>query len=683
MSANRFTLRELFNIAGLPLPDTCSDSFDELIGEISTSNNWKEPLSSGMRLMVVFRLESVTSEQLTSFVNDGGLLITYKPQVDINGNPLRMIVLPFKKIQSLWSALGAYLRDLYNIPVIAITGSVGKTTTTNLIEGILSEKYKVFSTKGNLNNCEFIVREMIRALDSTYTLHVQEIGGGGIGIAARSAAMLEPNMFVITNVLPHHMNRYRTIEKVTEDKTSLDAYARPNAVGIVNIDNDELREHRYVHRVVTCGILHKEADYIAENIRQEGAYLRLDIVGKEDRFPVEISIPGKHNAYNVLLAAVTALENGVDKETIQRGLKNYHSDFIRQNLTTISGRTFLIDCFNHSVDSIRMALTFSQEIIVPKGRKKIAILGGENSLGDKAYEVNYNLGLTLDQYDTIDEFIFYGLPPTTDRTKVDFVGDAYAVYEGALHAVKGRKISYCSNREEIARKLAFETVPGDFIMLKGIIHLPLWPAVDIAFGTALTIRSETMIVVYNVSKGQTTGVFYDYVKGVNVTHVPLKQGKLSIPNKIGGQPVFRISSNAFRNNEQINRVEFGKSLKNIGACSFMGCSNIRNLKIPKNVLHLEEYCFADCTQLESVELRAVEHISSKSFSNCNQLQRVYLSSRCQYIAEDAFHNCIGWRIISSEPSEYVEAWAKNHHVPFSVEVSKNPLQKAFNYIKTK
>jgi len=656
-----FTIRKLFQIAELPEPKAFKDLLDQPITEISTSNKWKKVGAPGLRVMVGFTFERVSIDTYLKMIDEGVIVISYKQIYDKDNRPVKMILLSnFDEMAKLWSSIGRYISEFFSLPTIAITGSVGKTTVTSLIENIFKEKYKVFSTSGNLNNTEYIVREMVRYFDETYSIHIQEIGGGVPGSVERVAGMLKPDIFVITNILPHHLTRYKLFENIVKDKTSLDKYTNKQGCGVINIDDNALADHQYTHNVITCGITHLDADYVGKNIRQEGTWLKLDVCFNGNAVPVEVNIPGKHNAINILLAFATAKEYGIDTSTICKGLKKYRSDLIRQNIMNLSGRIFYVDCFNHSVDSMRAALNFMQEYEITSANRKIAVLGGENDLGDKEFSVNYEFGLTLENYDSIDEFIFFG--PSINATAKDKnrIGDAFAVFQGAQRVLRFRKISYYSDREALAEKLFMDTKPGDLILLKGVVHKPLWPVIDIAFGSGLTMRSGVVPVTHKVSDEESTGVYYEYVKGVNVLDARINQGLLSIPNTIGEKPVFRVGREAFKNNASISSIDFGNSLVNIGVKSFEGCEKIMDLKIPPNVLHIEREAFAEIKNLTHIVMDGVEHIASRAFADCKALQIVELTQRCLFIAEDAFENCGDFVLISD--SEYVKKWAEKHHI---------------------
>lgn len=659
----KISLGQLFDLANLKRPEVFTELFDTEIQEFATDNNWIDYQAAGLKVLFAIEPKKTSLASFEKLVNEGVIVITHRPIIDSAGNPLKLIVLEnYDQLRKMYLCLGKYIRAQFTCPTVAITGSVGKTTTTDFVEQIFKYEYNVFSTKGNLNSLEYIVREMGRKMSPEHNLHIQEIGGGVIESVSRVASIVNPDYFIITTILPHHMNLYRTFENIIADKTSLDEYAKDDAVGIVNIDNDAIREHNFKHKIVTCGIEHKEADYVAENIRQVADKLVVDIVHNGKTVTISASIPGKHNAYNMLLAYALAVEKGVKTETIIKAFSEYRSGFIRQNLTDISGRTMLIDCFNHSVDSIKAGLQFVQDSSVNEGNRKIAIIGGENALGEGHFRVNYNLGLSLGQYDTIDEFIFFGCPVGTEEKEVDRIGDAYAVYEGAKRSLRNKKISYCSSREEIAEWLHRETIPGDIILFKGIIHYPLWPAIDIAFGTALTLRSNTVIVSNRVKDKYASGVFYKYINEINLATVFGLNDTLRIPNTVSNIPVFRLGRVSFRGKTNIENIDFGMSLKNIGVRAFEGCTGIKTITVPVNVLHVDEHAFCNCTNLTEISFKGVEHIEAGAFEGCTSLKKVCLPENCYHLDENVFEGCSGFTIYSK--SKYVQKWAEEHSCQF-------------------
>lgn len=659
----KITFGQLFDIAKIKRPDVFTEFFDSDIQEIATDNNWMNYSAEGLKVLFVFDYDRMSADAYEKLAKDGVVIISYKPVLASDGSAIKAVVLTdFIQLRTVWVALGKYIRSQFDIHTIAITGSVGKTTTTAFLEQIFKYEHNVFSTQGNRNNLEYIVREMGRNLSPLNTIHIQEIGGGVINSVSRVASVVRPDLFIITTILPHHMNRYKTFENVIADKTSLDIQAKKGAKGIINIDNDALREHVFKHEIITCGIEHKEADYVAENIRQIKDKLVVEVLHKGERVTISASIPGKHNAYNMLLAYAAANEYGISRQNILKGFSEYKSDLIRQNLTDISGRTMLIDCFNHSVDSIKAALSFANEADVEEENRKIAIIGGENALGPKNYTVNFELGTALNRYDNIDEFVFFGCPVGTDEKEIDRVGNAYAVYEGAKTVLDNKKLSYCSSRKEISQKLRKETKPGDFIVLKGIIHYPLWPAVDLAFASALTIRSNTMVVTEKLQTNKASGVFYKYIEGVNLLSSAVIGCSLFIPERIKGKPVVRLDLRDINGKTKIRNVFFPGSLTNIGVKAFEGCIGLREVFIPKNVIHIDEYAFSGCNNLKVLIASGVEHIEVNAFMNCKSLRKVYLPETCVHIDDSAFAGCGRLTLISE--SRYVEQWAKTHSIAY-------------------
>lgn len=157
------------------------------------------------------------------------------------------------------------------IPTIGITGSIGKTTIA-FVRNMFSERGKVFVSGGNLNVWYLFINQMIKRFDNTYKYHIQEVGRGRPGLVEEPAKVLNSDAFCITNILPHHLNNYKGIDGVFYYKTSFDRASKLDAFVVMNID-DRLRNFKFNHRVITCGIEHEEADYVAYNVKQIGAWL--------------------------------------------------------------------------------------------------------------------------------------------------------------------------------------------------------------------------------------------------------------------------------------------------------------------------------------------------------------------------------------------------------------------------
>lgn len=659
----QFTLNKIAAISGgiIEVPPCFQQIADEPIAVISSYRITPNP-EKGLNVRFLPQYNQSNYAKYVSEAENGVVIISHKELVDTEGNRLPMILLPtIRDVQNVLLSLGAYIKKVFPMPTIALTGSVGKTTTTLFMESIFRQRNRVFVSGRNLNISEAIIERMFEGFGPDYDFHIQETGGGGPGVVENSAKFLTPDAFALLNVYPHHVDKYKTLDGIFQDKSSLDRHAKSNAFGVINIDDDTLREQKYNHRIVTCGITHKEADYVAENIRQDGVYLRMDIVHNGISVPIQINIPGVHNAYNAVIAFAMAKEWGLTDQEIQDGFSSYRSVGIRQNLCEIAGRTMYIDCFNIAVDSIRSCMATLDSLEPKPGCRRIAVLGGENALGENSFPVNYSVGLEMAQY-RADEFIFVGLPESEPPEVVNRHGDGRSVFEGARRVVRDRPVTFFEDLGLLADKLMRETKPGDVILFKGIFRLPLFAAIDRAFGTSILL-SEPLFAKQLWTSKSFSAHYYKEINGANIIRCKCLDSEIEIPDTIIGKPVYRVGANVFKNRESLNNIKFGKSLQNLGTQSFMGCAGLTALTIPKNVIYIEAKAFADCTGLKDVHLKGVLHVEREAFAGCKNLKTVSFTDSCQTIENDVFAGCPKVKIIAPKGS-VAHRYALEHGIKF-------------------
>ena len=483
-----FTLRKIASIVkDFPIPSCFEDKLDTPIDDLTHRTFSRTSSLRPFRVLFLTVYDSNHHSEYVQYAKEGCVLVTNMPLLDADGTELPTVHMnDIWDVRNAYDALGRYMKNVFPMPTIGVTGSIGKTTTVLFMQYIFAERYKVFVTGRNRNIANEIVHRMMTHYGPDYEFHIQETGGGSPKLVERSAHILDADAFCITNILPHHLDKYGDLDGVLEDKSSYDRLAKPGAFGVVNWDDDLLRNYKYHSRPVTCGIQHTDADYVAADIRQNGALLEMNIIHGDETVPIRIHIPGLHNAYNALFAFAMAKEWGMTNQEIQDGFLKYTSGSIRQSLREVSGRYLYIDCFNVSADSIKSCLRTLDGIKIPATNRRIAVLGGENALGDQAYPVNFEIGLQLSQYHA-DEFIFVGKGNDASAHDLNYYGHAHAVYEGARYVIKDRKVSYYDNLADAAEKIARDTKPGDAILFKGIFRLPFFSIIDRAFGTSYTI----------------------------------------------------------------------------------------------------------------------------------------------------------------------------------------------------
>lgn len=360
-----------------------------------------------------------------------------------------LVIFVVKDTLVAYQELARFHRRRFAIPVVAVTGSVGKTSTRNMVAQVLSQKYNVLQTEKNFNN-EIGLPKTLLALTADHEACVVEMGMRGLGQIAELAAIAEPTIGVVTNVGKSHIELLGSQENIAKAKCELVEAIGPDGTAILNQDDPFVTAmaDRCRGKVVGYGI--------TSNAMVRGS--RITCNEKGVRFTcrffdqvMDISIPviGEHNVYNALVAIAVGRILGLIEHQLQRGLSQYHGMAMRQELVNIGEYTFVNDAYNANPASMSEALrTLS---LLTKGRK-IAVLGGMLELGDWTKIEHEKIGkeaanLQLDGLITLGEPAQY----IADAAKKEGLSPVYTV----------------SSHEEAADVLQSIIQPGDTILLKG------------------------------------------------------------------------------------------------------------------------------------------------------------------------------------------------------------------------
>lgn len=658
-----FTLESICKIINAALPKGFEDIKKEIIGEFWLDDIPSKKLTDKDQLQILFISNQFLSDEnkLKKIIDQKRIKIISEQGIYCENRPVVSIVV--ENVNEAWCKIGRYMKETFPMPTIGITGSIGKTTTVRLAQNVFSEKYRVWVSGLNRNVSSLVIRKMMRDYGPDFNFHIQEVGGGDIGRVERMASFLNTDAFGITGIeTMHHLDKYKNTVNLVYDKTSFDRYGKKNQIGVINADDDILPYQTFKSNIVTYGIKNKDADFVGQNIHQNGSYLEFDVNDHKELVHIKIQIPGVHNVYNALMVFALAKHFGMENEDIKKGFLRYRSSGIRQSIRDIAGRTLYIDCFNVCQASIKSCCETLSKIEVNEGKRRIAVLGGENALGEFSYKVNYETGQMLSQYKNIDEFIFVGIDHNVSDKIIDYYGNGKALYEGAksIPFLNNRSI-FINDLKKLSNYLKYNTMPGDIILFKGIYRLPLFLAIDLAFGTSYLSRNvnfkptETMQI--NIE-----GQYYELLDGVVLSKFEneQEQERVILPEYISNKKIIRIGTNLFRNSK-IRHIEIPNSINNIGSCAFLN-SSLREINLPKSVINIEYGAFAKCNELIYANLQNVETIGDSSFKNCAKLERVLISDNVKSISDNAFQGCEKLTIIASKNS-YAYKYAINHGIP--------------------
>lgn len=282
--------------------------------------------------------------------------------------------------------LAKYYRDTLNIKIIGITGSTGKTSTKDLVAAVLSEKYKVFKTKGNFNN-EVGLPLMIFNLDNSYDIAVLELGMSNLGEIHRLSRVSNPDIGIITNIGLSHIENLKTRENILKAKMEITDFFSDKNILILNGDNDLLSTVSYdKYKIIKTGI-ENDYNFTASGIIIGDSNIKFNIIENNVLIYEKFVVPvlGRHNVLNSLLAIATARELNMDYKDINKGFNNLEATSMRLDILKFDRFTIINDAYNASPDSMKAALDVLKDF---KGGRKIAVLGTMKELGDESYDAH-------------------------------------------------------------------------------------------------------------------------------------------------------------------------------------------------------------------------------------------------------------------------------------------------------
>ena len=285
--------------------------------------------------------------------------------------------------------IAAYYRSLFTIPFVGITGSVGKTSTKELVSSVLAQKYKVHKTAGNFNN-ELGVPLTVFGLEEYHEAAVIEMGISGFGEMTRLSEIVRPDISVITNIGNCHLENLGDRDGVLKAKTEMFANLNDGAAIILCHDDDKLRTITEYKGITPIFYGTDPSDeYYADDIRElllDGVSCKLHHGGTT----IEVTIPamGRHNVLNALCAMAVGERLGLNADEIKRGIESFRNVGSRNRVLQIRGMTVIDDCYNANPNSVKAGIDTLSNF---PGRK-VALLGDMKELGKNELSLHRVVG---------------------------------------------------------------------------------------------------------------------------------------------------------------------------------------------------------------------------------------------------------------------------------------------------
>lgn len=277
----QLTLKRFFEIAGLPFPEKFEALADHPVSDFTADPRRLTPDSVFMYWQVGPLSSGYAEDPLERAVSTGCLCIITNEPCDFENSLLITDTNEdgYSIITDAYIRASHYIRSIHKSKVIALTGSVGKTSTKEMIEAVLRAHYKnPLVSKGN-NNSMFSITRNIQKLKRPTNVYLQEVGAFAPRTIEISAKQLEADMAVYTNIGVSHVESYGSREELAKDKLSLSTYGKPDGLAFVNYDDEILMSHPFTQKVITYSLRNEEADYYAKNIEKtEEAGLRFTML---------------------------------------------------------------------------------------------------------------------------------------------------------------------------------------------------------------------------------------------------------------------------------------------------------------------------------------------------------------------------------------------------------------------
>ena len=294
------------------------------------------------------------------------------------------------------SRLANGYRSYLRCKKVAVTGSVGKTTTKDLIASVLETGFRTAKTPGNHNSLVGMPLSMLD-IPTESEWSVLEMGMSGFGEIERLSIASEPDIAVITNIGSSHLEMLGSRENICRAKLEVLSGLKDNGLLVLSADEPLLENVRgKSYRTVYVSLFRENADFFAKNIRVEKDRTLFDAVCRGiEMKDLCIRILGKHNVYAALYALAVAFEAGLNEEQIRVGLMNYTPDGMRQHIYQMGKITVIEDCYNASPESMIAAVDVLEEYSRRTGKRSIAVLGDMLELGEDSPMLHRTVGKYL------------------------------------------------------------------------------------------------------------------------------------------------------------------------------------------------------------------------------------------------------------------------------------------------
>lgn len=395
----KLTLAQIEQICGNTASFTSPSTREKLVSFIGFFNEFEDIY--GKDCVYIHLFEEKDRDWLARrAVEHGALAIISESQIDH---------LPCIIVADVWEVLRElsrlYISD-YSGGRTAIAGSIGKTTTKEMVEAVLSQEFRTFCTPNNGNVLRYLAFE-IQHMPRNAQQFIQEVDESYPHNARDCSYVLQPNIAIITTIDNSHVGALGSEDAVAQAIVDVTACMPEDGTVIISADDPKSKAVKFDRKVVSVGIRDQSADCTASEINSDSKSVDFILSYQGKRTAIHLNCPGEHNVYNAMFAFVAGKLNGMTERQIIRGLRKYRPMTVRQKTYHSLGRTLYVDCFNASAKSVGAALDVLKKMQPKRHGRRIAVLGDIAEI--EGYEEQTYLQIAKKiQNSDIDLLVTYG-----------------------------------------------------------------------------------------------------------------------------------------------------------------------------------------------------------------------------------------------------------------------------------
>lgn len=366
------------------------------------------------------------------------------------------IVIKVKDTHQALKDMASYLRNHRPVKVVGVTGSVGKTSTRDMVYSVVKQKYKTLKTEGNYNNEIGLPLTILRYHDEEVL--VLEMGMNHLQEMSRLSMIARPDIACITNVGTAHIGELGSRENILKAKLEIINGMKEGSTLIINQDNDMLQTVELPHLNVVRVGKGKEASIQASHIVLEETKSSFEVEYQGKKEIIEVPVQGEHNISNALIAIAVGIELNISLEDIKKGIQEFKLTKNRMDILEKNHKTVIDGTYNVSVDSMKSSI----DVLANYKKRKVAILADMLELGDYSQQLHEEVGSYVASKG-IDILVCVGK-------------EAKYIYQKARESMKD--VYYFESNQEVIARLDELLKEDDVILVKGSHSMNLKEVVE-------------------------------------------------------------------------------------------------------------------------------------------------------------------------------------------------------------